>query len=96
MILFLSFKEITHIYSLEISVTHNKKRIPSLNLLINCMSTKWALQILSVKNKYTFLSLKFLMIGLCNSSASFLVWHISFFIPLPESNLSASEVNNPW
>ena len=34
---FLSFKGINHAYLLKISITHNKKRIPLLSLLINCI-----------------------------------------------------------
>ena len=46
---FLSFKEITHVYLLKISITHNKKQIPLLNLLIDCVSVRSASQILSIK-----------------------------------------------
>ena len=52
------------------SITHNKKRIPLLNLLINYISARAAPQILSIKGECTFLFLNFLMIGLRNSSVN--------------------------
>ena len=36
------------------SITHNKKQIPLLNLLINCILAKSAPQILSIKGDCTF------------------------------------------
>ena len=36
--------------------THNKERIPLLNLLINCISARSAPQLLSIKDEYTFFS----------------------------------------
>ena len=60
---FLSFTEITHAYLLKILITHNKKRIPLSNLLINCISARSGLQILSIKRKYTFNFSYFLIIG---------------------------------
>ena len=39
---FLSFKGITYVYLLKISITHNKKRITLLDLLINCISARSA------------------------------------------------------
>ena len=80
---FLSFKRITHVYLLKISITHNKKRIPLLNLLINCISEKSAPQILSIKGDCTFLFLNFLIIGLCYYSANYWFEIFSFSIPLP-------------
>ena len=38
------------------SITRNKNKNPSLNLLINCISARSALQILSIKGECTFLS----------------------------------------
>ena len=52
---FLSFKGITHAYLLKMSITHNKKTIPLLNLLINYISARSALQILFLKGDCTFL-----------------------------------------
>ena len=72
---FLSFKGITHVHLLKISVTHNKKRIPLLNLLINCVSGRSAPQRLSIEDECTFLFLKFLIIRLCN----YFVWNILIF-----------------
>ena len=46
------------------SITHNKNRNPLLNLLINWISARSAPQILSIKDEYTFLFSKFLIIGL--------------------------------
>ena len=40
---------------MHISITHNKKRIPLLNLLINCIPARSAPQLLSIKDEYTFL-----------------------------------------
>ena len=66
---FLPFKGIICVYLLKIWITHNKKQIPLLNLLINCTSARSANQILPRKYGYTFRFLNFLLIGLCNSSA---------------------------
>ena len=55
---------------MHMSITHNKNLNPLLNLLINCISSKSAPQILSIKGDCTFLFLDFLIIGLCNSSAN--------------------------
>ena len=60
------------------SITHNKKRIPLLNLLINCISAGLAPQILSMKDECTFLFLNLLIIGLCNSSANSMLEIFSF------------------
>ena len=51
---FLSFKGKPHVYLLQTSVTRNKKRIPLLTLLINCVFTRSTSQILSLKDDYTF------------------------------------------
>ena len=48
---FLSFKGITHAYLLKIPMTHNKRQISLINLLINCISAKWAPQILSLNEE---------------------------------------------
>ena len=66
---FLSFKGTTHAYLLKISMTHNKNLFLLLNLLINYISAKSVLQILSLR-RINFSSLHFLIIGLCNSSAN--------------------------
>ena len=55
----LSFEGITHAYLLKMSVTHNKKRNPLLNLLINCISARSAQKILSIKDEYGFLKKNF-------------------------------------
>ena len=68
------------------SITHNENINSLLNFLNNCISTKSAPQILSIKGECTFLLLNFLIIGLCNSSANYLL-EISL-IPLPEVFLS--------
>ena len=45
---FLSFKGTTQAYLLKISITHYKNLNPLINLLINCISAKSALQVLSL------------------------------------------------
>ena len=45
--------------SILIILTYNKKRIPLLNLLINCILERSALQTLSIKSERTFLSQTF-------------------------------------
>ena len=64
------------------SITHNKNLNPLLDLLIKCISTRSALQILSIKSDCTFLFLNFLIIGLYNSSANFLLGIFSFYVNL--------------
>ena len=81
-ILFLSFKGITISYLLKIPVTHMTTINPLLNLLINCISSRSAPQILSIKDGCTFLSWKFIIIGLCNSSSNSLFEIFLFSIPL--------------
>ena len=44
-----------------------------------------------MKGEYTFLLLNFLLIGLCNSTANYWFEIFPFLIPVPESDLSASE-----
>ena len=68
-------------------ITHNKKRIPLLNLLIDCISARSGPQVLSIKGECTFLFIKF-PDGLCNSSANSLFQIFSFLILLPEVFLS--------
>ena len=80
---FLSFKGITHAYLLKISIAHNKKWIPLLDFLINCISSRLAPQILSIKDDYTFIFFNFLIIGLYTSSANSLFEIFWFLIPLP-------------
>ena len=57
---------------------HNENLSPLLNLLINYIFAKFSPQILSVKGECTFLSLNFVIIGLCNSCANSLLDIISF------------------
>ena len=80
---FLFFEGITHAYLLKILITHNKKRILLLNVLINCISAKSAPQIWSIKNECSFF-LHFLIIDLLNSLANSMFGIFSFLIPLPE------------
>ena len=75
------------------SKTHNKKRIPLLNLLISCISARYAPQILSMKGECTFLTLN-LITGLCNSSANCWSDIFSFLTPLPEVFLSKNFTNH--
>ena len=70
-------------YLLKISIAHNKKRIPLLNVLINYVSAKSVSQISSIKGECAFLFSKFLITGLCNSSANSLFQIFSFLtVPL--------------
>ena len=69
------------------SITHNKHLNTLLNLLIKYIPARSALQILSIQGEPTFFFLKFLIIGLCNSSANSLLEIISFTIPQPEDFL---------
>ena len=62
------------------SLKHNKNLNPISDLLINCIAAKSKIQILSVKGECTYLSLNFLIIGLCNSSANSLLEIVSFFV----------------
>ena len=48
---FLSFNGINQAYLLKISITNNKKLNPLLSLLIDCVSAKPALQILSLNTE---------------------------------------------
>ena len=52
------------------SVKNNKKRIPLLNLLINCISARSVPQTLSLKDKYTFCFSDYLILGLCSPSSN--------------------------
>ena len=65
---FLLFKGTSDAYLLKISITHDKNRIRSLNLLINCTLALSAPQILPLKDEYTFRFSNFLIIVLRNSS----------------------------
>ena len=60
----LSFKGINQAYLLKISKAHNENLNPLLNLLNGYVSAKFTPQILSLNEKYTFLFLNFLIIGL--------------------------------
>ena len=57
---FLSFK----------GITHNKKRIPLINFLIDGMSVRSAPQMLFIKDECTFRFSNLLIIDSCNSSAN--------------------------
>ena len=59
-----------HAYSLLISITHNKKQNPLFYLLINCLSTRLAPQLLSLKDDYTLHFLNFIITGICNFPAN--------------------------
>ena len=80
-------------------ITHNKNRIPILNLLINCISARSAHNILSMKDEYTFRFSNFLIICLCNPSANSHVanskgcWFdiFSFLTETTKADLSARE-----
>ena len=61
-----------------ISYKNDKNLNLLLNLLINCISSTSAPQILSIKCECTFLLLNFLMIGLCSSFANSLLEIFSF------------------
>ena len=78
------FKGTSQTYLLKISITHNNKRIPSLNLFYNWISARLAPQILSVKVESTFRFSSFLIIGLCNSSANSWFEIISLLSVSPE------------
>ena len=69
-------------------MTHNKNLNPLLSSFVNCISAKCAPQILPIKDKCTFLLLKFLIIGLCKSFADSLLGIFSFLILLQEVFLS--------
>ena len=68
---------------MKISTTHNKDRIPFLDLLINCIEERSAPQILPIKDEHIFRFSAFLM-SLCNSSANSLLDLILFLTALPE------------
>ena len=76
------------------SITHNKKRISLLNLLINCISSRSAPQILSIKGDYLFLLLNLLITGLRNSAVNSLLNIFSFLIQLPEVFLSKKRIDH--
>ena len=69
------------------SITHNKHLNTLINLLIKCIPARSAPQILSIQDEPTFFLVKFLIIGLCNSSANSLLETISFTILQPEDFL---------
>ena len=66
------------------SITHNKNLNPLLNLLINGISAQSALQLLSIKDEGISLFSNFLIIGLCNRSANYLLDIVSFLTALHE------------
>ena len=62
-------------------------------LLMNCISARSAPQILSLKDEYTFLLFKFLNNWFVQFSTNCWFYLISFLIPLPVTDLPASEAN---
>ena len=70
------------------SITHNRNLNPILNLLINCISARSTLQILSIKDECTFFFSNFQIIGLCNSCANTLLEIILWLTVRPEVYLS--------
>ena len=76
------------------SVTHNKKRNPFLNILINCISEGTAPQILSIKDERTFNFSDFLIICFCNSSANPRFDMISLLIVSPADLFRIAKVSD--
>ena len=64
-----------------------------MKLLINCISTISAAQILSITDEYTFHISNFLIIGLCNYSANCWPDIFSLLIPPPKADLSPSKAD---
>ena len=62
------------------SITHNKNLNALLNLLINCISTRYAPQILLINVEFPFLFFNFLIIDFCNSSVNSLFEIFSYLI----------------
>ena len=57
----------THAYLLQISIMHNKKQVPLLDMLLSCISARSESEILSIKEEYTVCFSNFLLIALRNS-----------------------------
>ena len=76
------------------SITHNKTLKALSNLLINCISGRSAPQILSIKVECTFLFLNFLIICLCNSSATFLFFYQKIYKPLNQDLFNIHHVSD--
>ena len=70
------------------SIKLKKKRIPLLNLNINCIYASSAPEILYTKGDCTFLFLNFLIVSLCNSTSNSLLEFFSFSSVSPEVFLS--------
>ena len=70
------------------SITHNKKQVPLLNLLINCMLGRSEPQMLPIKGECTIRFLNFLIIRLCSSLDNSLFFMISFLTTPPAIVLS--------
>ena len=87
---FLSLKETTHAYLLKISIIYNKNLILLLYLLINCISAKSTLQILSSN----FFLLNFVIFGLWRLSASY--WFYIDLIPLTAFRFFIKKLANHW
>ena len=80
-----------HAYLLKMSITHNKKRIFLLNLLISCISARSVPQTLSIKAECTFLFSNLLIIGSANSLLdilSFLIAELFECVASPKVFLS--------
>ena len=88
------FKVTTYEYFLKISITHNKKQISLLNLLIKCTSTRSAPQMLSLKDECTFHFSNFVITGLCNSSANSWLDINSLLIATPVNLFYVAKVSN--
>ena len=71
-------------FTLEISITHNKHRNAISYLLINCISAGSAYQILFLKDEYTLRFSNVLVIGLYNSPANYVFDIVLHFIVPPE------------
>ena len=90
----LTFKAITHAYLLSMSIIYDKNLNPLLNLLINVISARFAMQILSIKGECIFLFPNFLIIGLYNFSPNSLLDIISFLTVLLEHFLIKKCLNH--
>ena len=68
-------------------MTYNIKRTTLLNLLINCILARSALQIWSVKDECTFRFSNSLIIDFCKSFANYWFGKILLLTPLPDNPL---------
>ena len=88
----MSFKGTAHACLRKTSVIHNRKLNPLLNLLINCISSSTAPQILSLEDEYTFCFSNFLIIGFCNFSAK--CWFDLIWFSIADLSYSLSIVSD--